>query len=180
MAKSHYAKFNLPVIEVPVLNKEQANDHNLTDLLANADWIFFSGGNPSYLLQTLEGSKLWEVVNQRLNNGALLAGSSAGAMIMGKFVLTPSFRAMFSHNETFWQSAFGLVDYTVFPHFDHFKKNRGFISKIIEKSPSKVRSKWMGIDENTAIIYGNKETIVRGLGGVEIHDQAGVQYLKQQ
>jgi peptidase E len=179
MAKLHYAKFSLPVIQVPVLNKDQANDQKLTGLLAGADWIFFSGGNPSYLLQSLENTKLWKIVMGRLNDGALLAGSSAGAMIMGKFVLTPSLRAMFSHNETFWQSAFGLVDYTVLPHFDHFKKYQGFIKKIIDKGPDKVRSSWMGIDENTAIIYGNNEQIVRGLGGVEIHSRGGTQYLKQ-
>jgi len=74
MALEHYAKFDLPVIEVPVFNKDQANDKNFARLLTDADWIFFSGGNPGYLMETVSGSKLWEVIMQRVDDGALLAG----------------------------------------------------------------------------------------------------------
>jgi len=179
MAKLHYAKYDLPVIPVPILNKVQANNQNLIKLLDKADWIFFSGGSPSYLLETLEDTKLWEMVLERIEAGALLSGSSAGAMVMGKFVLAPSFRAMFSHDKAIWQDAFGLVDYTVFPHFDHFKKYQGFMQKIIEKSPDKVRNSWMGIDENTAIIFSSDEQIVRGLGDIEIHEGTAIKHLKQ-
>ena len=172
MAVTHYAKFDLPVIEVPIFNKDQTNDENLVKLLTDADWIFFSGGNPGYLMETLAGSKLWEIIMQRVNDGALLAGSSAGAMIMGKFLMSaPSFKAMFSGNTIMWHDGFGLVDYTILPHFDHFKKFHGLIKKIIETSPDKVHASWMGIDENTAIIYSDDESLVRGLGGVEIHNQ---------
>jgi cyanophycinase len=179
MALAHYAKFDLPVISVPIFNKEQANDENLTELLADADWIFFSGGNPGYLMETLAGSKLWERVMERVNNGALLAGSSAGAMIMGKFLMSaPSFKSLFGGNGIVWHDGFGLVDYTVLPHFDHFKKFHGLINKIIETSPDKVHSAWIGIDENTAIIYSNTEPVVRGLGGVEIHAGDDTKYLE--
>ena len=178
MAKTHYAKFNLEVIPVSVLNKDQANDQNFVDLLAKAEWIFFSGGNPGYLLETIQDTKIWEAVMQRVNDGALLAGSSAGAMIMGRCILTvPSFKAISTGSGTIWRDAFGLVDYTILPHFDHFKKYRGLMSKIIGTSPSKVHSSWMGIDENTAIIYRGNERIVRGQGGVEIHDGANIQHL---
>ena len=178
MAKVHYAKFDLEVIPVSVLNKDHANDQNFVDLLADAEWIFFSGGNPGYLLETLHGSKIWEEIMKRVDDGALLAGSSAGAMIMGKFILTaPSFKAMFTGTGTVWKDAFGLVDYTILPHFDHFKKYQGLISRIIGTSPSKVHSSWMGIDEDTAIIFEDGERIVRGRGGVEIHDGEDIQHV---
>jgi len=180
MALDHYAKFNLPVIAVPVFNKEQANEQSLVKLLDDADWIFFSGGNPSYLMETLSGSRLWDKVMTRVEAGSLLAGSSAGAMIMGKFLMSaPSFKALFGGNGITWRDGFGLVDYTVLPHFDHFKKFQGLIKKIIETSPEKVNSSWMGIDENTAIIYADGKNVVRGLSAVEIHNQKDVQLLKQ-
>jgi cyanophycinase len=178
MALEHYAKFDLPVIEVPVFNKDQANDKNFARLLTDADWIFFSGGNPGYLMETVSGSKLWEVIMQRVDDGALLAGSSAGAMIMGNFLMSaPSFKAMFSGKGIIWHDGFGLVDYTILPHFDHFKKFHGLIKKIIETSPDKVHSSWMGIDENTAIIYSNDKSLVLGMGGVEIHNQTDDDHL---
>jgi cyanophycinase len=180
MAQTHYAKLDLAVIPISVLNKDQANDQDLIAPLSEVDWIFFSGGNPGYLLETIHKTKLWEVIMQRVNDGALLAGSSAGAMVMGKYLLTaPSFKAMFSGHGTLWQDGFGLVDYTILPHFDHFKKYQGLVNKIIDTSPDKVRSAWMGIDENTAIIYSNDEPVVRGVGGVEMHTQDSVQHLKQ-
>ena len=179
MAKSHYSKFNLPVIAVSVLNKDQANDQEFVDLLSEVDWIFFSGGSPGYLLETMQGSKVWEATMQRVNKGALLAGSSAGAMIMGKSILSaPSFKAMFTNTGTIWRDAFGLVDYTVLPHFDHFKKYQGLITRTIGTSPKKVHSSWMGIDENTAIIYEGDRRNVLGRGGVEIHSLDNVEHLK--
>jgi len=176
MAKQHFAKLKLSVIAVPVLDKEQANDAKLTNLLNQADWIFFSGGNPGYLLETLKNSLLWQLVLKRMDEGVLLGGSSAGAMIMGKFLMAPSFRALFNNSEIFWQSAFGLIDYTVFPHFDHFKKQNGLMSKIIKHMPDKVSSAWMGIDENTAIVYNDLNRVILGLGNVEIHDSTNAQH----
>jgi len=51
------------------------------------------------------------------------------------------------------------------------------IKKIIETSPDKVHSSWMGIDENTAIIYSNDKSLVLGMGGVEIHNQTDDDHL---
>jgi len=178
MAQAHYAKFNLPVIPVPIFNKIQANDTNLTDLVLEADWIFFSGGSPNYLLETLKDSKLWEKVLNRLDNGALLSGSSAGAMVMGQYVLSPSLRSLISRPKTIWTDAFMLVDYTVIPHFDHFKKQPGLINKILNIQITKAGSYLMGIDENTAIIIDQTKPIVLGLGGVEIHDINGTRRLQ--
>ncbi|HUC78827.1 MAG TPA: Type 1 glutamine amidotransferase-like domain-containing protein [Candidatus Saccharimonadales bacterium] len=174
MAKTHFANLNIKVIPVPVHNKTQANDLALVNLVKDADWIFYSGGSPNYLLETMDGSKLWEAVLVRLNNGALLSGSSAGAMIMGKYVLAPSFRALVSPSKNIWHKAFGLVEYTIIPHFDHFKRQPGLINKLLDRSLTKAGSSLMGIDENTAIILDSNEPVVLGLGGVEIHDKTGV------
>jgi cyanophycinase len=176
MAQSHYAKFNLSVIPVEIFNKVQANDKTKVDLLNDADWIFFSGGNPNYLLETIKDTLLWEVVLKKYNQGTLLSGSSAGAMIMGKYILTPSLRTMFEKNKTMWHPAFGLTNYTIIPHFDHFKRQPGFIKKIMDKSLVKVKSSWMGIDENTAILLSDKS--VHGLGTVEVHENDSLTILK--
>jgi cyanophycinase len=177
MAKQHYAKYNLSVIPVPIYNKVQANEKRLTDQLKQADWIFLSGGNPNYLFETLKDSELWKIILKQVDDGALIAGSSAGAMIMGKFLLSPSLNTFFKSSSSLWQRAFGLVDYTIIPHFDHFKKQKGFMLKILRISPNKIRSSWMGIDENTAIILDDLSRKVIGSGSVEIHDSTGIHTL---
>lgn len=77
-----------------------------------------------------------------------------------------------------WQEAFGIVDYAVIPHFDHFKRQSGFINKLVSRSLAKIKSQWMGIDENTAIVFDGKSKTVFGLGSVEVHDKEGKSYLK--
>jgi cyanophycinase len=171
-AKQHYAKFNLPVIPVPIFNQAQANQKSLISTLDQADWIFFSGGDPSYLMSALDNSLLWETVLKRYQAGVLLAGSSAGAMIMGKFLLASPFKAMFSGSEAVWQKAFGLVDYTIFPHFNRLQSHGRLFHRIVQKSPPKIRSAWMGIDENTALIIDPHEKTIHGLGNVVLHDSA--------
>ncbi len=177
MAKNHYSKFNIEVIPIRIFNHEQANDSKLVELLDDVDWIFFSGGNPGYLLQTIKGTKLWVKVMEMYHSGVLLSGSSAGAMIMGNYILSPKFMLNKRGSGTSWEDAFGLVNYSVIPHFDHFTKNHKFMDKIINFSPEKVRLAWMGIDENTAIIFSGSNRIVKGLGGVEINDSTGIYHL---
>lgn len=180
MAKSHYAKFKLPVIPVPIFNKAEANRQDLVDLIKPAEWIFFSGGNPGYLLEVLEGSELWRVIKDKLEAGTLISGSSAGAMVMGKYLMSsPSF-SISKDSKIFWKDAFSLVDYTIIPHFDHFKKHKGFMRGIIKMSPKEVKASWMGIDENTAIIISNQRPYVRGIGSVEIHKSNDVTVLTQE
>jgi len=169
MAKEHYGKFNLKVIPVPILNNADANQRYLVSLLEPADWIFFSGGDPGYLLDCLIDSKLWKVIASKLENGCLISGSSAGAMVMGNYLLSLSFRRVGKDSKMLWKNGLEIVDYTIIPHFDHFKRNKGFIRKMIKLSPKEVKASWMGIDENTAIIFSGGECVVHGLGNVEIH-----------
>ncbi|MGH7142249.1 MAG: Type 1 glutamine amidotransferase-like domain-containing protein [Candidatus Saccharimonadales bacterium] len=177
MARQHYAKFHLTVIPVPIFNKEDSNNKDLTDLLIPAEWIFFSGGDPGYLMDVLNDSLLWKTVLKRLQTGALLTGSSAGAMVMGNFVLASPFRAMFSNSDTVWQKAFGLVDYTVFPHFNRLKKHKKILQRITQKGPEKISSAWLGIDENTAFVISLDKKTVQGEGKVEIHKSSEEGYL---
>jgi cyanophycinase len=178
MATAHYSKFNLPVIPVEIFNKTQANDKHLVNLVTAADWIFFSGGSPNYLIETLRGSLLWDEVIEKYNQGTLLSGSSAGAMVMGKYILSPSFKTIFGRDRVMWQEAFDLVDYTIIPHFDYFKRQSGFVNKLVSRSLAKIKSPWMGIDENTAIVFDGKDKKVYGVGSVEVHDKNGTNYLK--
>src|ERR1019366_390996 len=110
-------------------------------------------------------------------SGTLLSGSSAGAMIMGNYVMSPSSMKNDPSNEENWKDAFGLVNYTVIPHFDYFKKNGSFMQKMLGQSPDKVSTSWMGIDENTAIIFKGSERVVKGKSGVEINDSTGIYHL---
>jgi cyanophycinase len=169
MAQKHYSQFPIDVITLPITNKIQANDPKQFSALDKADWIFFSGGDPNYLLEVLKDSKLWDLVIEKYQAGALLAGSSAGAMIMGTYVMSSPIMALIKPTEFNWSPSFGLVPFTIFPHFDRFKKLSTIFNRLIKQSPEKISNAWVGIDEDTALILNDNQRIILGKGKVEIN-----------
>jgi len=121
------------------------------------------------LFQTLKGTLLWNAVIERYINGALLGGSSAGAMIMGTSILACMCNAEYKDEKASWEKAFGLVDYSIYPHFDRFKKHKGLMRTFDQKYQRTLQSAWMGLDENTAILFRNDKELVLGKGKVEFH-----------
>ena len=81
-----------------VLDAAHASDDQLLAPIDTADVIYLTGGNPAHLLETLSGSVLLNKIRQALDRGAILAGSSAGAMVMGSWV---QFKG--------WRKALGIV-----------------------------------------------------------------------
>ena len=74
---------------LPILDRSQADDAGLVAGVAAADLIYFTGGNPDHLLATLRDSRLLAAIAAALERGAILAGSSAGAMVMGSLMRLP-------------------------------------------------------------------------------------------
>ena len=72
--------------------RESANDLNHASAVGDADLIYFSGGNPGYLYRTMKDSLVWQAAQKAWARGAVYAGCSAGAMILGREM--PDFRAM--------------------------------------------------------------------------------------
>ena len=72
-----------------ILDHEQANDPAMVQRLEGADIIYFTGGNPNHLLETLQDSQLLTVILAAVEKGAILAGSSAGAMVLGSVMRRP-------------------------------------------------------------------------------------------
>ncbi|HKZ69417.1 MAG TPA: Type 1 glutamine amidotransferase-like domain-containing protein, partial [Anaerolineales bacterium] len=72
-----------------VLKREDAESNAYAALVDKADGVYFAGGDPVHLLETLRGSKVWAAVVALHARGGLVAGSSAGAMVMGGQMWAP-------------------------------------------------------------------------------------------
>ena len=83
MGAAHFARLGADAVGVMVLDRASAEDRRNSDAIADADWIYFSGGKPGYVVETLSGTPFWSAVLARHRAGAVLAGSSAGAMMLG-------------------------------------------------------------------------------------------------
>jgi cyanophycinase len=104
-----------------VLNRGDAEDPRHSASIANADWIYFSGGKPGYVVETLSGTPFWSAVLARHRAGAALAGSSAGAMMLGSrtFHFPDGVDATGVPRRVAVRDALGLLPgIFVAPHFD--------------------------------------------------------------
>ena len=86
---THFAKLGAAAEQLMVLEREQADDPKFANAVAGAGVIYFTGGSPDHLLTVLRDSRLLQSIRSALENGAVLAGSSAGAMVMGALMRRP-------------------------------------------------------------------------------------------
>ncbi len=144
MGVEHFQKLGAEVQPLRIVDKESANDPQFDSALEHADFIYFSGGNPLHLFQTLQGSRAWVSMQKAWSRGAVYAGCSAGAMILSKRV--PSFRLAQT------MEGFGIVPVEfIVPHFDAtplvFKPLIFALRKQLKKG-----EQMLGVDENTALV----------------------------
>ena len=144
MGVGHFQKLGAEVNALRIIDKESANDEQYVSLLENADLIYFSGGNPQHLYETMQGSRAWAAMQKAWNSGAVYAGCSAGAMILSERI--PSFRLAGT------REGFDIVPVKfIIPHFDAipamFKPLVFALKRQLKKG-----ERMIGVDENTALV----------------------------
>lgn len=146
MGIDHFNRLDADVKAVPIIDWESARDPRFVSVLENADLIYFSGGDPGYLFQVLQGSPAWLAAQSAWQRGAVYAGCSAGAMILGRQI--PNFR--FAGLRSI--SAFGILPVTfIMPHFNAIPKIwRPLINGLRRRLQED--GIMLGIDENTALV----------------------------
>lgn len=146
MGVEHFQKLGADVSALRIIDRASADDPQFESTLEAADLIYFSGGDPNYLYQTLNGSRAWNAAQKAWTRGAIYAGCSAGAMILGQKL--PNFR-MFGNGTP---SAFGVMSASyVLPHFDAmpamFKPMVTALRKTLKDGEYA-----LGVDEDTALV----------------------------
>lgn len=127
------------VLSLPVIDKASANDEELAKSLREAKLIYLLGGFTHYLGQTLKDSLAWSAAVEAYQNGAVIAGSSAGAMVMCQFYFDPY--------EGKIHEGLNLVPNSlVLPHHNTFGKN--WAPRLTKEIP---RVTLLGIDEQTGM-----------------------------
>ncbi len=162
----HFQDLGAQVSPVRIIDRESANDPQWEPLLESADLIYFSGGDPGYLYETMKDSCAWRAAQRAWERGAIYAGCSAGAMILARRM--PSFRLAGT------QEGFGIVPATfIVPHFDAIP---GIWKPIVFGLQRQLKKgeRLIGVDENTALIgkLGSKWT-VKGKSKVHVYTRDG-------
>jgi cyanophycinase-like exopeptidase len=155
LGKAQANRIGVTAVSVVAHDRNDAQDPRIAELVRDAGLIYLSGGNPSFLANTLRDTLLWQEIEKAWRNGAALAGCSAGAMALADHI--PALRLP-THSAT---NGVGLLPHLrVLPHFDQmFARLPDFLTRFM-KVPDGVSI--VGIDEETAIIGGPFEWEVKG------------------
>jgi len=163
MGLEHFTQLGVDVQALPVIDAESANDLNHATAVGDADLIYFSGGSPSYLYRTMKDSLVWQAAQKAWARGAVYAGCSAGAMILGREM--PDFRAAGIRST----AAFGILPIaSVMPHFNAIPL---FGKPLVATLRRRLLDGeiMIGIDEDTAVVGKlNEEWTVLGKSKVHV------------
>jgi len=161
MGLEHFHKLGAEVEAPRIIDRASADDPQYEAILESADLIYFSGGNPIHLFETMNGSRAWAAAQKAWSRGAVYAGCSAGAMILAKRL--PNFRNMGIGAI----NGFGVVpaDY-VMPHFDHAGPFKVLVGAL--RTQMKEGQRMIGIDENTALV-GKLGGEWKAMGASKVH-----------
>ncbi len=130
---------------LPLIDKASANDPSIAEAIAQSRLIYMLGGFTGYLGETLKGSRGLQAMLAAYNAGAVIAGSSAGAMVMCQYYFDPGKKQVVE--------GLGFVPNTcVLPHHNTFGKS--WSSRLTSLFPGVVL---VGIDERTGMIDDGNE-----------------------
>lgn len=154
-----YTELGAQPIPVPAIDRTTANDPSFAKLIEGCDLIYFSGGDPSYVTTTMRDSLVWGAVLQSWQNGAALAGCSAGAMMMGSVTASPRSSQLMDGLGLFRRLC-------VIPHFD--RMGAGLTDNVLDAVP--VGTVVVGVDEDTGLVHDGAAWTVRGQQSVWVFE----------
>lgn len=169
---AHFTSLGIESYGVPVLNQQDTENKELLEQVERATVLYFSGGDPGYLTRTVRNSSLGKLVMKKYLAGNLLIGSSAGAMMCGFNVLANAQNLNSPDDSAEWTAGLDLVKYVILPHFDLIEKKYTHILPMIEKEMvESFNNRWMGIDEDTALVITESgKGVVKGKGRVIVNE----------
>jgi cyanophycinase len=152
-----------------VHDRDHANNADWLDAFANVTGVYITGGNQLRLSTRLGGTVIEQEIKRCWRNGAVIAGTSAGASILSSHMVAFGVSGPTPRQRMATMVAgFGLVEHTVIDQHFRQRDRAGRLMSMIAGSPSLLG---VGVDEDTAAIFGPEGTIdVVGRHSVTIID----------
>ncbi len=158
-AEDYFDRLGTKVKPLMVLNRREAEDSEVAEVVKRTRFIYLSDGSPLHLRSVLKDSLLWESIVEVLNNGGVLAASGAAATLVCDPMVDPRGGA--------YTVGLGLVsNLAVFPYHgtaaDHMRDRS--IDLLAPKATL------VGVDEQTALIRDATGWRVAGAGAVTLYE----------
>ncbi|BAY89896.1 MULTISPECIES: cyanophycinase [unclassified Tolypothrix] len=150
--------------------REDASSSTALQAINDATGIFFTGGDQARITGILKDTEIDKAIHNRLAEGVVIAGTSAGAAVM------PDKMIVEGDSET--NPRIEIVDMGPGMGFlpgvvidQHFSQ-RGRLGRLISALLQEPADLGFGIDENTAMVVTDHQIEVIGEGAVTIVDES--------
>ena len=125
----------------PLIDSPSADNPEVAEILTKSKFIYLLGGFPRYLPQVLNHSRSWQAISTAYMSGAVVAGSSAGAMVLCEYYYYPTTAQVVK--------GLNLVErICILPHHNTFGKD--WVPQLKKQLPDIIL---FGIDEETGALY---------------------------
>ena len=151
------------VADYVVFEKGEADLEVNVKKLDGVTGVFFSGGDQNRLTDLLLGTVFLERIKEIYREGGVVGGTSAGAAVMSKVMITGDEAVNMDAEVSFpvikrgnvvTAEGFGFIDFALIDqHFIQRKRENRLINLVIEHNLPGI-----GIDESTAVIFGGGRT----------------------
>lgn len=147
----------------------KTNNKVWLDSLVKARLVYITGGDQNRFMKVVLNTPVYRAIHQAYQNGATIAGTSAGAAVMSKYMITgeqllgdTTYRATFDQlrfGNIQFEEGLGLLDSVIVDQ--HFIK-RSRYNRLLSALAAHPGYDCIGIDESTAIIVHHKKVRVAG------------------
>jgi cyanophycinase len=169
-------RFGVPTVDIlHTRSRDTANTEGFAAKLREADAVWISGGLVGLLANAYLDTRVVTELHNLVRRGGILAGESAGAIILGSYVVrgNPDKPALMAEGH---ERGFGfLQSIAINPHLTAFKREQELVM-VVERYPHLLG---LGVDDDTALVVRGDIAEVVGGGRVAVYDHqehAGGQY----
>jgi cyanophycinase len=140
-AARYFAGLGAKVTGLMVVGRVDAEDPDNAAAVRQARFIYLGGGSPLHLRSVLKDSKVWQALEEAWHDGAVVAGSSAGAMALCDPMIDPRGGAL--------TLGLGLIEQVaVLPHANTWSPEKAHRTFSLAAGGLRIAA----IDERTALI----------------------------
>lgn len=152
--------------ELRLRGRSDADGDAAAELLSAATGVFFSGGDQAKL-RTLVGSRTNDIISQRLGDGLVAGGTSAGATALGSTMILGGAGSDVSAAAVRTGPGLGLVPHALIDM--HFAE-RGRLPRLLSAVALDPVHLGIGLDENTGVLIEGDGFEVIGTGVATVVD----------
>jgi cyanophycinase len=175
--EKEFKALGLGHVELMASDRVGADSDAVMARTEGATGVYFGGGDQARLMAVLRGTRLEQRLRQLYQDGAVIAGTSAGAAVMSRVMITGDEKRPLSKDEN-WQTieadnvvtsdGLGLLDDVIVDqHFARRRRHNRMISLVLEHP----RLLGVAIDESTAAwVKPGRQFEVVGDGPVMVFD----------